>query len=42
VYRSCDEVWTFILKNATFKFDNETVTADRIKILACSSKKVGE
>jgi transcription initiation factor TFIIA small subunit len=42
VYRSCDEVWTFILKNANFKFDNESVTADRIKIIACSSKKVGE
>ena len=42
MYRSCDEVWTFILKNATFKFDNETVAADRIKSIACSSKKAGE
>ncbi|BFZ58968.1 Transcription initiation factor IIA subunit 2 [Savitreella phatthalungensis] len=41
-YRFCDEVWTFIIKAASFKFDEETVTADKIKIIACNSTKPGE
>ncbi|WFD41908.1 Transcription initiation factor IIA subunit 2 [Malassezia psittaci] len=39
-YRLCDEVWTFIVKNAMFKLDNgETLPVDRVKIVAC---KLGE
>ena len=39
-YRLCDEVWTFIVKNAQFKLDNgELLPADRVKIVAC---KMGE
>lgn len=39
-YRLCDEVWTFIVKDAMFKLDNgETLPVDRVKIVAC---KLGE
>lgn len=39
-YRLCDEVWTFIVKNAQFKLDNgELLPADRVKLVAC---KMGE
>lgn len=39
-YRLCDEVWTFIIKNAVFKLDNgEVLPIDRAKIVAC---KLGE
>lgn len=39
-YRLCDEVWTFIVKDATFKLDNgEMLNVDRAKIVAC---KLGE
>ncbi|KAJ8197719.1 hypothetical protein LV164_001798 [Aspergillus fumigatus] len=32
-YRFCDEVWTFLIKDVTFKLDNQaTVTADKVKI----------
>lgn len=41
-YRFCDEVWTFIIKDATFKFENENLSADRIKIIACNCSKPGE
>ncbi len=43
-YRFCDEVWTFLIKNVTFKMDNssQTVTADKVKIVSCNSKKPGE
>lgn len=41
-YRFCDEVWTFVIKDASFKFESETVLADRIKIVACNLKKLGE
>lgn len=38
-YRFCDEVWTFIIKNASFKMENNVIAnADKIKIVACSSK----
>lgn len=35
-YRFCDEVWTFLIKDVTFKMENssQTVTADRIKIVS--------
>lgn len=39
-YRLCDEVWTFIVKNAQFKLDNgEMLPVERAKIVAC---KMGE
>lgn len=42
-YRCCDDVWTFIVKDVQFKMDSgEAVHADRIKIVACNSKKTGE
>ncbi|CAK9230082.1 unnamed protein product [Sphagnum troendelagicum] len=37
-YRFCDNVWTFILENATFKTDNETQNVDHVKIVACDAK----
>ncbi|KAI1422265.1 transcription initiation factor iia small chain [Xylaria sp. FL1777] len=39
-YRFCDEVWTFQLKNVTFKMENggQVVTADRVKIVSCTAK----
>ncbi|GAA5928879.1 hypothetical protein JCM21900_004287 [Sporobolomyces salmonicolor] len=39
-YRLCDEVWTFILQNPTFKLENnsEVITAPgKCKIVACKS-----
>ncbi|OGE52747.1 hypothetical protein PENARI_c009G00831 [Penicillium arizonense] len=42
-YRFCDEVWTFLIKDVTFKLDNQTsVSADRVKIVSCNSKRPGE
>lgn len=41
-YRFCDEVWTFIIKDASFKFENETLSAEKIKIIACNSSKPGD
>jgi transcription initiation factor TFIIA small subunit len=43
-YRFCDEVWTFLIRNVTFKLDNgsQTVQADKVKIVSCSSKKTDE
>ncbi|KAL5118153.1 Transcription initiation factor IIA subunit 2 [Pleosporales sp. CAS-2024a] len=38
-YRFCDDVWTFIIKDITFKLDNSNqVHADRVKIVSCTSK----
>lgn len=37
-YRLCDDVWTFIIKNPTFKMEsNDMVSAERIKIIACKN-----
>ena len=37
-YRLCDDVWTFIVKNASFKMEsNEMVTTQKIKIIACKN-----
>jgi transcription initiation factor TFIIA small subunit len=37
-YRLCDDVWTFIVKQASFKMEqNEMVTTPRIKIIACKN-----
>lgn len=42
-YRCCDDVWTFIVKDVNFKMDGgEAVYADKIRIVACNSKKTGE
>eukprot|EP00850_Spirogloea_muscicola_P018514 SM000170S02686 [mRNA] locus=s170:199025:200002:+ [translate_table: standard] len=37
-YRFCDNVWTFVLEDATFKTDGETQHVDRVKIVACDAK----
>ncbi|KAJ2692280.1 Transcription initiation factor IIA subunit 2, partial [Coemansia spiralis] len=42
IYRLCDDVWTFTIKNPSFKFDHESVSADKIKIVACNAKRPGE
>ncbi|KAJ2783316.1 Transcription initiation factor IIA subunit 2 [Coemansia javaensis] len=42
IYKFCDEVWTFILKDTTFRLEHETVTADKIKVVACSARRPGE
>ena len=37
-YRLCDDVWTFIIKNAQFKMEsNEIVQTQKIKIVACKN-----
>ena len=37
-YRLCDDVWTFIVKSASFKMEsNEMVSAPKIKIVACKN-----
>ncbi|KAI5843000.1 transcription initiation factor IIA, gamma subunit, helical domain-containing protein [Morchella snyderi] len=44
-YRFCDEVWTFLIKDVTFKFQqgqNPSVTAEKVKIVSCNSKRPGE
>ncbi|KAF2672263.1 transcription initiation factor IIA, gamma subunit [Microthyrium microscopicum] len=42
-YRFCDDVWTFIVKDITFKLDNQSpLTSEKIKIVAMNSKKPGE
>ena len=38
VYRFCDDVWTFIIENANFRFDQENVVADKVKVVACTAK----
>ncbi|KAK9686033.1 Transcription initiation factor IIA subunit 2 [Basidiobolus ranarum] len=41
-YRFCDDVWTFIIENPTFRFEHDTVLADKVKIVACNAKKPGD
>lgn len=37
-YRLCDEVWTFIVKDAVFKMEgNENVESPKVKIIACKN-----
>ncbi|KAF8411335.1 hypothetical protein HHK36_003882 [Tetracentron sinense] len=38
IYRFCDNVWTFILKDALFKNEESQETVGRFKIVACDSK----
>ncbi|EOD44897.1 Transcription initiation factor iia gamma chain [Neofusicoccum parvum] len=41
-YRFCDDVWTFIIKDITFKMDNsQSLTADKIKIVSNNSSRPG-
>ncbi len=43
IYRFCDDVWTFVIKNVDIKLDhNETAHADRIEIVANNSRRIGE
>ncbi|KAM0037005.1 putative transcription initiation factor IIA, gamma subunit, transcription factor IIA, beta-barrel [Helianthus debilis subsp. tardiflorus] len=37
-YRFCDNVWTFILQDALFKYDEFQENVGRVKIVACDSK----
>lgn len=37
-YRYLDDVWTFIVKNAEVRFDDETVTSANLKIVACNAR----
>ncbi|KAF3779431.1 Transcription initiation factor IIA subunit 2 [Nymphaea thermarum] len=37
-YRFCDNVWTFILQDATFKNEDSQENVGRVKIVACDSK----
>ncbi|CAI9293389.1 unnamed protein product [Lactuca saligna] len=37
-YRFCDNVWTFILQDALFKYDECQENVGRVKIVACDSK----
>ncbi|KAL9622596.1 MAG: hypothetical protein Q9160_003093 [Pyrenula sp. 1 TL-2023] len=43
-YRFCDEVWTFLIKDVHFKVGNgsEAFDADKVKIVACNSKRPGD
>ncbi|KMZ61779.1 Transcription initiation factor IIA subunit 2 [Zostera marina] len=37
-YRFCDNVWTFILQDATFKNEEGHEQVGKVKIVACDSK----
>ncbi|GJM91771.1 hypothetical protein PR202_ga08181 [Eleusine coracana subsp. coracana] len=37
-YRFCDNVWTFILTDATFKSEEISEALSKVKIVACDSK----
>ncbi|XP_057526740.1 transcription initiation factor IIA subunit 2-like [Amaranthus tricolor] len=37
-YRFCDNVWTFILQDASFKCEDLQENVSRVKIVACDSK----
>lgn len=41
-YRFCDDVWTFLIQNVTFKLENASVDADKVRIVSCSSKRPGD
>lgn len=42
-YRCCDDVWTFVVKDVNFKMeDTSTQHAEKIKIVACNSRRAGE
>ncbi|KAL8256654.1 hypothetical protein R6Q59_031721, partial [Mikania micrantha] len=37
-YRFCDNVWTFIVQDAMFKYDDIQESVGQVKIVACDSK----
>ncbi|KAI8902716.1 transcription initiation factor IIA, gamma subunit-domain-containing protein [Globomyces pollinis-pini] len=37
-YRFCDDVWTFVVDKADFRFDNEMVQAEKVKVVACNAR----
>ncbi|PKU64973.1 Transcription initiation factor IIA subunit 2 [Dendrobium catenatum] len=41
-YRFCDNVWTFILRDATFKNEECQENVGRVKIVACDSKLLAQ
>ncbi|KAJ1947621.1 Transcription initiation factor IIA subunit 2 [Linderina pennispora] len=41
-YRFCDDVWTFIIKDPTFKFEHDTTSCNKVKIVACNARRPGE
>ncbi|KAI8601686.1 transcription initiation factor IIA, gamma subunit, helical domain-containing protein [Dissophora ornata] len=41
-YRSLDDVWTFVLSNPAFRFEQDSVTAEKVKIVACKARVPGE
>ncbi|RKP11559.1 transcription initiation factor IIA, gamma subunit, helical domain-containing protein [Piptocephalis cylindrospora] len=41
-YRFCDDVWTFNLQDANFRFEKDNVPSSKVKIVACNSKRPGE
>lgn len=42
-YKGIDDVWTFVVKDVNFKTEEEgTVHADKIKIVACNSRRAGD
>lgn len=42
IYRFCDDVWTFVLKDVTIKLENDVVHADKVEIVANNSRRIGE
>lgn len=43
IYRFCDDVWTFKIKDVNFKLDNgSAIQAEKIKIVSCNTKRPGE
>ena len=40
-YRFCDNVWTFVLKNAEFSDCLLKVKVDKVKIVACDGRAAG-
>ncbi|ORX41892.1 hypothetical protein BCR36DRAFT_587692 [Piromyces finnis] len=41
-YRFCDDVWTFVVINPNFRFENESMVANKIKVVACAGKRANE
>ncbi|CAN6331073.1 unnamed protein product, partial [Urochloa humidicola] len=41
-YRFCDNVWTFILTDASFKNEETTEQVGKVKIVACDSKLLSQ
>lgn len=43
-YGQVDDVWTFLIKDVTFKMHNsaEIVRANKVKIVSCNSKRPGD